>query len=134
MNSSLSLDSSQQSQQQIPYQADHCSSLKKMIKEYIVMSEDRKSHTEDLVQSQAESIKNVEIQIGQLACEIKKQAHDTLPSDTENLEDVEKEHFEIMLIVRDEVLEIAQTNSGNEGYVDDFSDVSIVDVQVFDKI
>ena len=98
------------------------------------MSEDSKSQTEALVQSQAESIKNLEIQIGHLAYEIKKQTHDTLPSDTENLEDVEKKHFKIVLVEREKFLEVAQINSGHEGRVDDFSEVSTMDVLVSDKL
>ena len=58
-----------------------------------------------LIQSQAATLKNLEIQVGQLATELRNRTQGTLPSDTGNPRNLGKEHIKAVALWSGKILE-----------------------------
>ncbi|XP_062093867.1 uncharacterized protein LOC133799894 [Humulus lupulus] len=98
-----------QAPQQRPQQkAMQSSSLENMLKEYIVKNE-------AMIQSQAASLRNLEIQVGHLANEMRSRPQGSLPSDTINPRGEGKEDCKAINLRSGKELENSKTNSGHEG-------------------
>ncbi|XP_062104022.1 uncharacterized protein LOC133815169 [Humulus lupulus] len=95
-------------QQRPQQQAIQSSSLEDMLKEYIVKNE-------AMIQSQAASLRNLEIQVGQLANEMRSRPQGSLPSDTINPRGEGKEECKAITLRSGKELENSKTNSGHEG-------------------
>ena len=130
--SSMDINYSTEFSQQ-PHQEVQSSPLENMLKEYIEKNEASRIQMESLLQSRSTLLSNLEIIIGQLAEEVRNQSHGIQPIDTEIFEDVRKDHCEPVLVGSEEVLEVSQTNSILEGFVDESSEVSTADALVSDK-
>ena len=63
-----------------------------------------------VIQSQAASLRNLEIQIGQLANELRNRPQGTLPSDTENPRRDGKEHCKVVTLRSGKNLEFTEDN------------------------
>ncbi|XP_062100510.1 uncharacterized protein LOC133806424 [Humulus lupulus] len=94
-------------QQRPQQQAMQSSSLENMLKEYIVKNE-------DMIQSQAASLRNLANQDVKLANEHRNRPHGSLPSDTENPINGGKEHCKFVTLRSGKELENSKTNSGHE--------------------
>ncbi|XP_062085900.1 uncharacterized protein LOC133792007 [Humulus lupulus] len=95
-------------QQRPQQQAMQSSSLEDMLKEYIVKNE-------AMIQSQAASLRNLEIQVGQLANEMGSRPQGSLPSDTINPRREGKEECKAINLRSGKELKNNKTNSGHEG-------------------
>ncbi|XP_062114466.1 uncharacterized protein LOC133825555 [Humulus lupulus] len=86
-----------------PPQVSQSSSLESLMKEYMVKND-------AVIQSQAASLRNLEIQFGQLANELKNRPQGTLPSDTENPRKDGKEHCKAVTLRSGKNLELTEDN------------------------
>ena len=111
VNSDYSFDYFQQPQQQEPEHENQYSSLKNLLQRAI--------DNLDNIQNQADSLRTLGDQVGELVMGI--------PTDTEIFEDVGKDYGEPVLVESEEVLEVSQTSSVLEGFVDESSEVFTVD-------
>ncbi|XP_052882204.1 uncharacterized protein LOC128290549 [Gossypium arboreum] len=81
-----------------PPQVKASNSLDNLLKVYM-------KKNDDLVQSQAATLKNLENQMGQLATELRKRPQRTLSSDTENPKNLSKEHIKKVALRSGKILE-----------------------------
>ncbi|KAM6580969.1 uncharacterized protein LOC115695250 [Cannabis sativa] len=99
---------SQQPRPQQPHQpqCSPTSSLENLMRDYMAKND-------AIIQSQAASLRNLEIQLGQLANDLKNRLQGTLPSDTKNPRRDGKEHCKAVTLRSEKILEsnVAATGS-----------------------
>ncbi|KAM6589718.1 hypothetical protein CsatA_012323 [Cannabis sativa] len=99
---------SQQPRPQQPHQpqGSQTSSLESLMRDYMAKND-------AVIQSQAASLRNLEVQLGQLANDLKNRPQGTLPSDTENPRRDGKEHCKVVTLRSGKIIEsnVAATGS-----------------------
>ncbi|KAM6563676.1 hypothetical protein CsatB_023674 [Cannabis sativa] len=99
---------SQQPRPQQPHQpqGSQTSSLESLMRDYMAKND-------TVIQSQAASLRNLEVQLGQLANDLKNRPQGTLPSDTENPRRDGKEHCKAVTLRSGKIIEsnVAATRS-----------------------
>ncbi|XP_062080518.1 uncharacterized protein LOC133785283 [Humulus lupulus] len=93
----------QQRAQPPPPQVSQSSSLESVMKEYMAKNN-------DVIQSQATSLRNLETQLGQLANELRNRPQGTLPSVTENPRKDGKEHCKAVTLRSGKNVELTEDN------------------------
>ncbi|XP_062114007.1 uncharacterized protein LOC133825020 [Humulus lupulus] len=86
-----------------PPQVSQSSSLESLMKEYMAKND-------VVIQSQAASLRNLEIQMGQLANELRNIPQGTLPSDTKNSRRDGKEHCKAVTLRTGKNMELTEDN------------------------
>ncbi|KAM6564131.1 hypothetical protein CsatB_024129 [Cannabis sativa] len=100
---------SQQPRPQQPHQpqGSQTSSLESLMRDYMAKND-------AVIQSQAASLRNLEVQLGQLANDLKNRPQGTLPSDTENPRRDGKEHCKAITLRSGKILESNVVATGSK--------------------